>query len=52
MPRGDATSGGIAVPFASLDDDPGRGADNHIFTAYKAPWYDFADDIPQFPEGP
>ncbi|MDP6706675.1 MAG: GFA family protein [Alphaproteobacteria bacterium] len=52
MPRADATSGSIAVPLASLDDDPGQGAEDHIFTAYKAPWYDFADGIPQFPEGP
>jgi hypothetical protein len=52
MPRPDATQGLVAIPFGSLDDDPGRGADDHIYTAYKAPWYTIADDLPQCAEGP
>ncbi|MDH3474631.1 MAG: GFA family protein [Rhodospirillales bacterium] len=52
MPRPDATQGLVAIPFGSLDDDPGRGAADHIYTAYKAPWYDIADDLPQCAEGP
>ena len=44
---------GIAgVPLGSLDDDPGRGADEHIFTGSKAPWYEITDDLPQFYEIP
>ncbi len=39
----------IAVtPLGALDDDPGRGADNHIFAGSKAPWYEITDDLPQF----
>ena len=52
MPRPDDTRDFVAIPFGSLDDDPGRGAEDHIFTAYKAPWYEIADDLPQFDEGP
>ncbi len=36
------------IPLGSLDDDPGRGADDHIFAGSKAPWYEIADDLPQF----
>ena len=40
---------GIAViPFGSLDDDPGRSAEHHIFAGSKAHWYEIADDMPQF----
>jgi hypothetical protein len=52
LPRFTEGSDSIAVPFGALDDDPGRGADDHIYTASKAPWYHIADDLPQFPEGP
>jgi hypothetical protein len=52
LPRFTEGSGAISVPFGALDNDPGRGADDHIFTAYKAPWYAIADDLPQFPERP
>lgn len=44
---------GIAnIPLGSLDDDPGRGADDHIFTGSKAPWYEITGDLPQFDEMP
>lgn len=36
------------IPLGSLDDDPGRGADGHIFAGSKAPWYEITDDLPQF----
>ena len=39
-------------PFGSLDDDPGRGADDHIFVASKAPWHEITDDLPRFDEAP
>ena len=48
MPRADLTEGSLAVPLGALDDDPGRGADCHIFTADKAAWYDIEDDLPQY----
>lgn len=52
MPRSDGERNIAVIPFGALDDDPGRGADRHIFTAYRAPWYTIADDLPQSPEGP
>ena len=52
MPRANPARPLVGIPFGSLDDDPGRGADDHIFTAYKAPWYAIADDLPQYPEMP
>lgn len=52
MPRTNTTRPLIVVPFGSLDDDPGRDADKHIYTGAKAHWYAIADDLPQFPERP
>jgi hypothetical protein len=52
MPRLDPDRNIAIIPFGSLDDDPGRGADDHIFTASMAPWYTIADDLPCFDEGP
>ena len=52
MPRSDSARGIAVIPFGALDDDPGRGADDNIFVAYKAPWYDIADGLPAFDEGP
>jgi len=52
MPRLDRERGIAIIPFGSLDDDPGRGADSHIFVASKAPWYEISDDLPRFDERP
>ena len=52
MPRLDPERGVAVIPFGSLDDDPGRGADDHIFVASKAPWYEISDDLPRFDETP
>jgi hypothetical protein len=52
MPRFDAGRGIAIIPMGSLDDDPGRGADDHIFVASRAPWYEIGDDLPQFEEAP
>ena len=52
MPRLDPERGVAVVPIGSLDDDPGRGADNHIFVASMAPWHEIADDLPRFEEAP
>jgi hypothetical protein len=45
-------TGNAVVPLGCLDDDPGQGADDHIFTGSKAPWYDIGGDLPQFDEMP
>ena len=52
MPRRDPERGVAVIPFGSLDDDPGRGADDHIFVGSKAPWYEISDDLPRFDEAP
>ena len=48
MPRLDPERKIAVIPFGSLDDDPGRGAEDHIFTGSKAPWYTIADELPCF----
>lgn len=52
MPSRDAGRGIAVVPFGSLDDDPGRGADDHIFVGSMAAWDEITDDLPRFDEGP
>ena len=52
VPRFDLERRVAIVPFGSLDDDPGRGADNHIFVGSKAPWYEITDDLARFDEAP
>ena len=52
LPRLDPERGIAVIPFGSLDDDPGRGADDHIFVASKAPWYEIVGDLPRFDEAP
>ncbi|MFT4585534.1 MAG: hypothetical protein ACI915_004556 [Gammaproteobacteria bacterium] len=47
------TAGQIAVvPFGSLDDNPSRSADGHLFVGSKPSWYPITDNLPQFPSGP
>ena len=50
LPNIDTMRDRVAIPFGTLDDEPGRGAADHIFCAFKAPWYDIADDLPQHDE--
>ena len=50
MPRLDPERDIANIPFGSLDDDPGRGADDHIFVGSKAPWYTITDKLPCFEE--
>jgi hypothetical protein len=52
MPRVDPDRGLTVVPMGSFDDDPGMRPQSHIFVASKAPWFDVADDLPQFAEYP
>jgi len=39
------------IALATLDDDPGLRPAAHTFVAYKAPWFEITDDLPQYPEG-
>jgi len=52
MPRLDTERGIAVIPLGSLDDDPGRGADDHIFTGSMAAWDVITDDLPCFEEMP
>ncbi len=38
--------------MGTIDGDPGIRPAQHIFTRYKAPWYNIHDDIPEFYEWP
>ncbi|PJA32384.1 MAG: hypothetical protein CO187_04245 [Zetaproteobacteria bacterium CG_4_9_14_3_um_filter_53_7] len=38
--------------MGTIDGDPGARPAQHIFTRYKAPWYNIHDDIPEFSEWP
>jgi hypothetical protein len=40
------------VPAGSLDTDPAMRPQRHIFTNYKAAWFDITDTLPRFSEGP
>jgi hypothetical protein len=40
------------VPLGALDDDPGLTPRIHVFVAYKAPWFEITDELPQFSELP
>ncbi len=46
--RVDADRGIASIPMGALDDDPGQGADDHIYVAYKADRWEIAGDLPQF----
>ncbi|SJN12101.1 hypothetical protein CZ787_07365 [Halomonas citrativorans] len=39
-----------ALPLGTLDVDPGVCPNRHVFVGNKAPWYEIADDLPQFTE--
>jgi len=52
VPRLDPDRDIASIPFGALDDDPGRGADDHIYVAWKAPWYEIGDDLPRHDEEP
>lgn len=52
VPRRDPERGIAIIPFGSLDDDPGRGADDHIYVAWKASWYDIPGELPRYEERP
>jgi hypothetical protein len=44
---------GIAAILAGcLDTDPRMRPQRHVYTNYKAPWFEITDGLPQFGEGP
>jgi hypothetical protein len=47
LPRGDAERGLFIVPMGTLDDDPPRNQERHIFVGSKLAWDVIADDLPQ-----
>lgn len=50
VPRRDRERGVAVIPLGSLDDDPGRQVEHHIFAGSRAPWYEFEDGLPRFEE--
>jgi hypothetical protein len=52
MPRVSRERNFVVIPAGSLDTDPPMRSQRHIFTSYKAPWFEITDSAPQFPEGP
>jgi len=40
----------VLVPAGEFDADPGAQPTAHIFVAYKAPWFEITDGLPQYPE--
>jgi hypothetical protein len=50
MPRRSPGRGFVVVPIGALDSDPGIHPSAHQFVAFKAPWYDIHDGVPQFGE--
>lgn len=38
----------LGFPLGTLDTDPGVKPARHVFVGSKAPWYDIADDLPQY----
>ncbi len=42
----------LRIRLGLLDQDPGRRSLAHCFVASKAPWFEIADALPQFPQGP
>ena len=43
----DARPGVIELAIGSLDDDPGKRPEGHIFVGSKAPWFEIADGLPR-----
>jgi hypothetical protein len=52
MPRVSQERDVAVIAAGSLDTDPPLRSQRHIFTTYKASWFEITDSAPQFPEGP
>ena len=52
MPRVSRERDMAVIAAGSLDTDAPLRSQRHIFTSYKASWFEITDTAPQFPEGP
>ena len=52
LSRFDFHPAGYGLPLGCLDSDPGVRPTMHIFTAFKAPWFEITDSLPRYEEGP
>lgn len=52
LSRFDFDSVWYGLPLGALDDDPGVKPGRHVFVAYKAPWVEITDGLPQHQELP
>lgn len=52
MPRIDAARKIAVIPLGALDDDPVSRPIDHIYTAYKADWFEITDELPVFDQAP
>jgi len=52
LSRFDWDPSAYGLPLGTLDDDPGVKPALHVFVAYKAPWHEITDGLPQHPELP
>lgn len=50
QPNVQAALGRVVIPCGAFEDDPGVREARHIFVSARAPWYEIADDLPQFAE--
>ena len=49
--RADHRPGRVFIRAGSLDDNPQIRPQAHFWTAFKAPWHEICDGLPQHPEG-
>jgi hypothetical protein len=52
LPKVSLERGIAVIPAGSLDTDPPMRPQRHIFTNYKASWFEVTDSLPQFGEAP
>jgi hypothetical protein len=52
LPKVAPERGLVVIPAGSLDTDPPMRPQRHIFTGYKASWFDITDTLPQFAAAP
>jgi hypothetical protein len=52
VPKVAVERGLVVIPAGSLDTDPPLRPQRHVFTNYKASWFDITDTLPQFAEAP
>jgi hypothetical protein len=52
LPKVAPERGLVVIPAGSLDTDPSVRPQRHVFTNYKASWFEITDTLPQFGEAP